>query len=201
MKKIILASSSPRRSELLKKLDISFDIKDSNLDETKFSYQDPKELVKTLAYEKAKSVLENTSFPDDICVIGADTVVCFNDKILTKPKDKSDALNILLSLNDNSHFVYTGLSLIGYKNGSYFEETLVSSSCVYFSKFSKEELINYIDTLEPMDKAGAYGIQGKGGFLVSKIEGDFYSIMGLPLNKTYNLLRKYKFLCNKNFTK
>ena len=107
---------------------------------------------------------------------------------------------MLLMLNNNMHTVFTGLSVIGLKDNVYFEETICSSSNVYFSNFSKNELMEYVNTLEPMDKAGAYAIQGKGGFLVSKIEGDFYSIMGLPINLLYNILNKYNFLCHKIFT-
>ncbi len=201
MKKIILASSSPRRCALLNQMGIKFDLMPSDIDEDAFKNLKGIELVKTLALEKAKNIFNKIQKDKyDICVIGCDTIVSINDLILGKPKDKEDALNMLLLLNGNMHTVYTGLSLVGIKNGTFFEETIYSSSNVYFSKFSKEELLEYIDTLEPMDKAGAYGIQGKGGFLVSKIDGDFYSIMGLPINKLYHILNKYEFLCHKNFT-
>lgn len=201
MYKLVLASSSPRRCALLNQMGLQFDIKPSDIDENIHKDLKASELVCILSFEKAKSVLDaHYSSLKNICVIGVDTIVSLDDKILTKPKDKEDALNMLLDLNGNKHTVYTGLTVLGYSDGTYFEETILSSSDVYFSNFSKEELKLYVDTLEPMDKAGSYGIQGKGGFLVSKIEGDFYAIMGLPINKLYNLLRKYKFLCNKNFT-
>ncbi len=200
MKKIILASSSPRRCALLNQMGIKFDLMPSDIDENAFKHLKGSELVKTLSIEKAKNVFNKLEKEENICVIGCDTIVSINDIILGKPKDKEDALNMLMLLNDNMHTVFTGLSIIGFKDNIYFEENICSSSNVYFSKFSKEELFEYVNTLEPMDKAGAYGIQGKGGFLVSKIDGDFYSIMGLPINKLYNILNKYDFLCHKNFT-
>ena len=201
MKKIILASSSPRRCALLNQMGIKFDIIPSNINEDSFNNLKGSELVKTLSIEKAKNIFDKINKEEkNICIIGCDTIVSIKDKILGKPKDKDDALNMLMLLKNNMHTVFTGLSVIGFKDGVYFEETICSSSNVYFSNFSKDELIKYVNTLEPMDKAGGYAIQGKGGFLISKIEGDFYSIMGLPLNKLYNLLNKYDFLCNKNFT-
>lgn len=194
MKKIILASSSPRRCALLNQIGIQFDIIPSNVDEDRFNHLKGSQLVKTLSLEKAKNIFHKLEKERNILIIGCDTIVSINDKILGKPKDKKDALNMLLELNGNMHTVFTGVSVLGFYNGCYFEETICSSSNVYFSKFSKDELLSYVNTLEPMDKAGAYGIQGKGGFLVYKIEGDFYSIMGLPLNKIYNLLNKYNFM-------
>lgn len=200
MKKIILASSSPRRCALLNQMGIKFDLIPSDIDESAFKHLKGSELVKTLSIEKAKNVFNKLGKEENICVIGCDTIVSINDIILGKPKDKEDALNMLMLLNDNMHTVFTGLSIIGFKDNIYFEENICSYSNVYFSKFSKKELFEYVNTLEPMDKAGAYGIQGKGSFLVSKIDGDFYSIMGLPINKLYNILNKYDFLCHKNFT-
>ena len=194
MKKIILASSSPRRCALLNQMGIQFDIIPSDIDEDKFNHLKGSELVKTLSLEKAKNIFSKIKKENNLCVIGCDTIVSINNKILGKPKDKNEALDMLLELNNNMHTVFTGLTVIGFSNSSYFEETICSSSNVYFSDFSKNELLSYVNTLEPMDKAGAYGIQGKGCFLVSKIDGDFYSIMGLPINKLYNLLNKYSFL-------
>ncbi len=201
MKKIILASASPRRCALLNQMGINFDIIPSNIDENIFNNLKGSELVKALSIEKAKNIFNKIDKKEkNICIIGCDTIVSINNIILGKPKDKSEAINMLLMLNNNMHTVFTGLSVIGLKDNVYFEETICSSSNVYFSNFSKNELMEYVNTLEPMDKAGAYAIQGKGGFLVSKIEGDFYSIMGLPINKLYNILNKYNFLCHKIFT-
>ena len=203
MKKIILASSSPRRCALLNQMGIKFDIIPNNIDENNFKNLKGSELVKTLSLEKAKDIFykNKDKFENkNLCIIGCDTIVSIEDKILGKPSDKQDALKMLMLLKNNMHTVFTGLTVMGFKDSDFFEETICSSSNVYFSDFSKDELIKYVNTLEPMDKAGAYGIQGKGGFLISKIEGDFYSIMGLPLNKLYKMLIKYDFICNTNVT-
>lgn len=195
MKKIVLASSSPRRCELLSKLGITFDTIPSSIDESIFKNLDIIDLVKILSKEKAIDAfnkLNNKS--NNICIIGCDTVVYIDDKILGKPINKEDALNMLMLLNNKKHTVFTGLTILGLKDNNFFEETIYSSSNVYFSKFTKDELISYVNTLDPMDKSGAYGIQDKGSFLVSKIEGDFYSIIGLPINRLYYLLKKYDFL-------
>lgn len=195
MRKIFLASSSPRRLELLKQIGINFEVIPSCIDESIFLNLTGENLVKTLSYEKAKDIFnKNKNTNNDFCVIGCDTIVSINDKILLKPKNKKDALNMLILLNNNVHNVLTGLTVIGYDNGNFFEKTICSTSKVYFSNFTHKELKNYVDTLEPMDKAGAYGIQGKGSFLVSKIEGDFYSIMGLPINILYSILKTHNFL-------
>lgn len=195
MKKIILASASPRRKDILSKLPIDFDIIKSDIDEDQFSHFPPEKLVRVLSYEKANHIFNKfKNNTDDICIIGCDTVVSINEKTLGKPKNKKDALNMLVMLNNASHNVFSGLSVLGIKNGKYFEETIYTKSVVHFSDFSKDELMRYVDTDEPMDKAGSYGIQDKGSFLISSIEGDFYSIMGLSINKIYFLLKKYGFL-------
>lgn len=191
--KIILASESPRRIEILKKLGIKFDVIASNIDESIFNHLTPKEMVKKLAFEKANSVLKINKI-ENITVIGADTIVCINNQILGKPKNKKEAINMLINLNGNKHSVLTGLAIIGYKNGKYFKEVIYSLSNVYFGKYCLNEIEKYVDTLEPMDKAGAYAIQGIGGFLVKKIEGDFYSIVGMPFQKLYQILKKYEIL-------
>ncbi len=182
--KIILASKSPRREEILKKLGIKFDIIESNINEASFNILCPKTLAKKLAFEKANSILKLHK-QENITIIGADTVVFIDNKILGKPKSKKEAIDMLMLLNGKEHFVITGLAILGYKNGEYFEEITYSLAKVYFGKYLLEELEKYVKTNEPMDKAGAYAIQGIGGFLVEKIEGDFYTIMGLPFQKLY----------------
>lgn len=190
--KIILASASPRRAELLKLLNIKFETKPSNIDEDRFFDLCPKDLVQKLSFEKAKSILNKND--KNVAIIGSDTIVCINDRILGKPKDKEDAFRMLSMLNGNKHTVFTGLCILGFINGNYFEEVLYSYANVYFGKYSDKQLISYINTSEYMDKAGSYAIQGKGSFLVEKIEGDFYSIVGLPIQKLYFLLEKYKLI-------
>lgn len=197
MKRIILASSSPRRSDILSSLNIDFDIFKSDIDEDALSHLEYEcsDIVSKLSYEKALFALNKlNNNKEDILIIGADTLVSIDGHILGKPKDKKDALRMLNMLNASYHSVFSGLSVLGYKNGDYFSETLYSESKVFFSRFSENELKDYIDTLEPMDKAGSYGIQGAGSFLLSSIEGDYYSIMGLSANKVYMLIKKYGFL-------
>lgn len=190
--KLILASSSPRRAELLNQLNLNFEIIPSNIDESQFSNLPPKRLVKKLAFEKASFLLNSSE--KNIAIIGSDTIVVIEDKILGKPKNEEDALNMLSLLNGKKHSVITGLCILGYKNGEYFEEILNSWADVHFGKYSLNELENYVKTKEPMDKAGSYAIQGKGSFLVEKIEGDFYSIVGLPVQKLYKILNKHNLL-------
>lgn len=190
--KIILASSSPRRAEILKQLNINFEINPSNIDENQFKCTSPEELVKRLSFEKAKFLLNNKE--KNVTIIGSDTIVVINNEILGKPKNKEDALRMLSLLNGKKHSVLTGLCVLGYKNNVYFEEILYSYANVYFGNYSLCELKKYVETKEPMDKAGAYAIQGFGSFLVEKIEGDYYSIVGLPVQKLYKILNKYDLL-------
>lgn len=161
-----------------------------------------------------KHTLDSGALNNSICVIGCDTLVCIeiqdsttdmnNLKALGKPKNQEDALNMLKLLNGKTHEVLTGLTIVGLiknqenqeknKPIEYFEEVLCNRTKVKFSEFKEEELREYIKTGEPMDKAGAYGIQGKGSYLVEHIEGDFYSVMGLPVNELYKLLKTYNFI-------
>ena len=195
---IILASKSPRRKEILKNLGIKFDIIQSDIDENRFKNLEPKQLVEKLAFEKANCVLKLHK-KENITVIGSDTIVFIQNEILGKPKNKEDAINMLIKLNGKEHFVITGLAIIGYKDGKYFEEITYSLAKVYFGKYSLEEIKAYVNTKEPMDKAGAYAIQGIGSFLVEKIEGDFYTIVGLPFQKLYKIFQKYNLFKNTQF--
>lgn len=191
--KIILASKSPRRKEILKNLGLEFDIIQSDIDENGYNNLEPKELVKKLSFKKANHILKLHK-QENITVIGSDTIVCIENKILGKPKNEQDAINMLMLLNGKQHFVITGLVILGYKNGEYFEEITYSLAKVYFARYSLAEIEKYVKTKEPMDKAGAYAIQGIGSFLVEKIEGDFYTIVGLPFQKLYKIFKKYNLL-------
>jgi septum formation protein len=182
---IILASSSPRRSKLLKDAGLTFKIVASDVEEHYDEKLEPNEIAMYLAELKAKHVAK--SYTDDI-VIGADTIVVFNQEILGKPKDENDAMNMLSKLSNQCHDVFTGVSLI--KNDQV--ETFVSQTKVCMKPLSKLEIEAYIKTGEPMDKAGAYGIQGEGGSLVDRYEGDFFTIMGLPLKEVMNKLKKFE---------
>ena len=183
--KIILASGSPRRKELLAQAGYDFDVCPSLSDED-LEPMAPSEYVMLLAKKKADEVC-NRIIAQDV-VLGADTVVSLNGRILGKPYDYDDAYNTLNSLSDQTHQVYTGVCLI-YVNGraksssSFYEKTDVT-----FYPVSHDEIIQYLATNEPFDKAGSYGIQGKGGLFVKGIEGDHNNVVGLPLARVYHEL-------------
>ena len=183
--KIILASSSPRRCELLRQAGFDFETVASNVDEN-IDEPDPVELVKKLALAKAESVAHDR---DDAIIIGADTIVYIDGEILGKPSDQTDAFNMLRKLSGRAHTVYTGLALINTATNEC--ELTVDNTDVYMCSLSDEEINSYIATGEPMDKAGAYGLQGRAGMFIRRIEGDFFTVVGLPL---YRLQRLAKIL-------
>lgn len=174
MKKIILASSSPRRKELLKTAGIEFEIQVKEVDESVPEGTPPAEAAKMTAAKKAAAVAEDYA---DCVVIGADTIVVANGRILGKPKDEADAESMLRMLSGIEHEVITGVCII--RNG--IPETFAQISKVKFYDLTNEEISAYVATKEPMDKAGAYGIQGLGCKLVERIEGDYFNIVGLPV--------------------
>lgn len=182
MKNLILASSSPRRKELLENLHISFEVSSSDVDESFDPALTPGEIVMELSNRKAKAVSEQN--PDSF-VIGADTVVVLEGSVLGKPKDRSEAYFMLKNLSGKTHSVFTGVSIIGPEK----EKNFYVKTDVVFWELSDEEINAYIDTSEPFDKAGAYGIQGFGSVLVKEINGDYFSVVGLPVSKTVRELR------------
>ena len=179
---IILASQSPRRRELLEKCGVSFTCDPADIDETMDLSNHLNTEIQNLAYRKAEEVLKR--HPEAL-VIGSDTIVVLNGEVLGKPKDEADATRMLKELQGNTHEVVTGLCFLSQKR----KYTDVSISKVTFAPMSDEEIGEYISTGECMDKAGAYGIQGFGGKYIQKIEGDYYTIMGLPLNLVYEELK------------
>ena len=184
-KHIILASASPRRKDLLNQIGLKFDIKSSDIDESSISYKNPYDLVKKLSLLKAKFVAKSNK---NSIIISADTVVVFKNKIIGKPKDKRDAKKILKTLSSKMHTVITGFIILDTQTSeivSDFEE-----SKVWFRKISEEEIDSYVNSGEPLDKAGGYGIQEKGGIFVKKIEGDYFNVVGLPLSKVASGLKK-----------
>ena len=178
--KIILASSSPRRKELLTQAGAEYICDPAEVDETVEGDTLPEEYVMALSLKKAEAVHER--HPHDL-VIGADTIVACDDKILGKPKDEEDALRMLRMLSGRSHIVCTGVTLIrgDSPDGKKTVDTFSVVTRVTMYSNDDETLRRYISTKEPMDKAGAYGIQGRGALLVQGIEGDFYNVMGLPI--------------------
>lgn len=190
MKEIVLASASPRRSELLKQLNIEFHVSPSELEEVLDESLRPEELVQKLSFQKASDVAEKMRKQNKTgcLVIGADTVVV-KDKVLGKPADTLQAYKMLESLQGAWHEVITGVALVDVENGktvSFFEKTRVK-----MRELNSREIDSYIKTGEPIDKAGAYGIQGMGAVLVERIEGCYFNVVGLPLTKLAVMLREF----------
>ena len=186
--KVILASKSPRRVEILEKIVKEFEVVQSNFDENTIDFKgDVEKYVKDLSRNKAIEVSKRLNEPS--IVIAADTVVFQNGKVLEKPKSEEDAFSMLSSLSGNTHKVYSGICLIN----TYDDTVVTDCDCteVKFSELNPRQIRNYINSSEPMDKAGAYGIQGLGGAFVERIEGCYYNVMGLPLNKLYKALENY----------
>ncbi len=186
--KVILASKSPRRVEILEKIVKEFEVVQSNFDENTIDFKgDIEKYVKDLSINKAIEVSKRLNEPS--IVIAADTVVFQNGKVLEKPKNEEDAFSMLSSLSGNTHKVYSGICLIN----TYDDTVVTDCDCteVKFSELNPRQIRNYINSGEPMDKAGAYGIQGLGGAFVERIEGCYYNVMGLPLNKLYKALENY----------
>lgn len=179
-KHIILASGSPRRKELLSYIVDDFAVIPSSLEEN--ASGTPREQTLQLAKDKALDVA--ASYPDAV-VIGADTLVAIDENVLGKPKDKQDAAYMLGMLSGRTHEVYTGVAIVS--GGSVISECVVTE--VTFDKMTDEEITAYIETGEPMDKAGAYGIQGLSGKYILGIDGDYFNVMGLPQNTVYKVLK------------
>lgn len=181
---LILASSSPRRAKLLEDAGLTFIVEPSHLDETIDEALEPRDLVMELSKMKALHV--SSKYPNDV-VIGADTIVVFEGQVLGKPKDEEDAYRMLRLLSDDRHVVYTGVCLARGND----TKTFVSETEVWMKNLSDLEIRNYIQSGEPMDKAGAYAIQGDGGSLVDHYKGDFFTIVGLPLKELLEALKTF----------
>lgn len=189
MMQIILASQSPRRSELLKQLGLDFIIKTSDIDESNSLGLKASELVQHLAFEKARVIAEDSSLDKNSIVIGADTVVVREDNILGKPRDKQEAFNMLKSLSGGWHEVMTGIAVIDVNSFRY--DKSVAITRVKMKELEDVTINSYINSKEPLDKAGAYGIQGLGAVLIDKIEGCYFNVVGLPISKLSDILRNY----------
>jgi septum formation protein len=185
MQSIILASSSPRRQELLSLLQIPFRVHSSDIDEHIPHGMEAEEAVVQLAERKAKAVSEQ--FMEEI-VIGSDTVVVCDGKILGKPIDRDDAFSMLRQLSGREHRVLTGVAIVnGDKVKSFYEETKVT-----FWELTDSDITSYLDSGEPFDKAGSYGIQGFGSLFVKKINGDYFNVVGLPVSRLSRELKHFQ---------
>ena len=183
MKKIILASASPRRRELLATAGIDFEIRTAEVDESIPEGTEPLRAAEMTAEKKALAASQADASE---IVIGADTIVVAKGRILGKPRDKADAAAMLAMLSGAEHEVITGVCLICGDKKSVFAQV----SRVKFYDLTAEEIEKYVETGEPMDKAGAYGIQGRGCTLVEKIEGDYFNIVGLPVARVCREIEK-----------
>ena len=184
-RKIILASKSPRRKELLEQIGLRFKIRESEYQEDMKAKDDPYELVKFLALQKTKDVARHY---DDAIIIGADAFIIYEDHFIGKPKNESEAKEMLKNFSGKEHSVVSGFAVIDTKNNITVND--YGEAKVKFKKLNDQEIEDYIVTGEPIDKAGGYAIQGKAGGFIESINGDYYSIIGLPLNKVYCALRK-----------
>ena len=181
-----LASASPRRAQLLTLIELDFKIIASSINEDNIETKDPVEYVKTLAHAKAKDVAKNLKKG---IVIGADTIVVLDDCVIGKPRDFSEAKDMLTQLSGRTHIVYTGFSLIAQPSGK--EVTDCEATSVHFRRLSSNEIDYYINTGSPFDKAGAYGIQDISAVFIDRIEGCYYNVVGFPLAKFFVTFRDF----------
>jgi septum formation protein len=186
-KRLILASASPRRKEMLANLGLDFEILVAGVDEVVQHGESPEEFVLRAAIEKASDI---TAKHPDAWVLGADTIVVCQGEILGKPKDASEAQRMLMRLAGQMHKVLTGFCLKWEQENISVSRVIATE--VYFSAFTEEIAAAYVATGEPLDKAGAYGIQGRGGVLVEKIVGSYSNVVGLPLVETIDEMLRYK---------
>ena len=193
----ILASSSPRRKQLLSTIISNFDIIPSDIDENELKKLEPnpQKLAEKLSYEKAYSIFtDKYKENNEYTVIGSDTLVSFGNIILGKPKDRDDAIRILKLLQGNSHDIYTGTTVIIKKEHSIIFETRVNKSTVYFKNMSYYDICSYVDTKEPLDKAGAYAVQGIGKVYLKGFDGDYNSIIGLDTHMIKDTFERYNLI-------
>lgn len=189
--RIILASGSPRRKELLELITPKFEVLVSGIDEKLQEGLTPQEQVIRLAYAKSKDIYEKTN--GNRIIIGSDTIVTKNGKIYGKPKDRNDAKQMIKELleGDKIHSIITGLCVIIEKDGEYKEYKTFDEVKVFLKDISDKEIDKWIDTGNAMDKAGAYGIQNEFCVFVDKIEGNYTSVVGLPTHKLYDIIKEY----------
>ncbi|MCR5742620.1 MAG: Maf family protein [Lachnospiraceae bacterium] len=190
-KRIILASASPRRHELLKTICEEFECIVSECDESVFEGTTPTNAVMELSRRKAGAVAYKLDRNEESIVIGADTVVCLDGVILGKPANTETAMSMLRRLSGKSHMVYTGVAIYLVKDDKItLEDNFYVSTEVIFNEMSEEEIEDYVRTGEPMDKAGAYGIQGAAARFIKSINGDYYNVVGFPVSAVYGSLKK-----------
>ena len=191
MNKIILASASPRRKELLTQIGIPFEVRVSHVEE-KIKDTHPEAVVESLAEQKAEAVFKETD--KEALVIGADTIVVLDGRILGKPKSEEEAVEMLSALAGRSHEVYTGVCFLYRQNGEEKKKVFHEETKVTFYPMTKQETEAYVSTKDCMDKAGSYGIQGPAAAFIKGICGDYNNVVGLPAARVYQELKECEWL-------
>jgi septum formation protein len=186
MKKVILASASPRRKELLEKIGLKFEVEPSNHEEAMPSGVEPHEFARKISLKKAKVI---ASKHENAIVIAADTFIVFGNQIMGKPHTETEARKMLEAINGQSHYVITGFSILDARRNKTLSRSVETK--VSIKKLTPAEIDAYVKSKEPLDKAGAYAIQGLGAVIVEGIEGDYYNVMGLPLNALTEALKEF----------
>jgi septum formation protein len=192
--KLILASSSPRRAEVLRNAGVEFEVRPADIDESRRLGEPTGDYVQRLALEKARAATNSESSANNFIVIGADTVVVNRGEILLKPDSPNDARRMLRQLSGGVHEVHTGLALI--RMPQKVERVIEEVTSVHFAELSDAEIDAYIATGEPFDKAGAYGIQSLGGRYVTRVEGCYFNVMGMPLGRLWATLKELGWSAN-----
>jgi septum formation protein len=185
--KLILASGSPRRAEILTAVGWEFEKQIADIDETEFSGEKPEDYVRRLARTKAETVAANYK---NALVLGADTIVVIDNQIIGKPKNLEDARRMLRMLSGNWHEVLTGVSLVKVSEGNFETEVDLQSTRVKFAELKAAEIEFLVAKGEPLDKAGAYAVQAQAALFIEEIAGDYWNVVGLPVNLVYELLKK-----------
>jgi septum formation protein len=186
MKKIILASASPRRKELLEKIGLKFEVEPSNYAEDMPSALSPGELARAISLGKARAVATRHK---NTIVIAADTFIFFRGKIMGKPGTEAEARKMLMRLRGRPHLVITGFTVLDVDSNKVLTTSV--ETVVYIKNLTQEEIDAYVKSKEPLDKAGAYAIQGLGSVIVERIEGDYFNVMGLPLSALAEALKEF----------
>jgi septum formation protein len=186
--RIILASKSPRRKELMDLAGFNYEILPSSCDEKWDDNLSIEENSKELGYQKARNIFDNTQ--GDRAVIGSDTIVVKDENVFGKPKNREEAIATLKILQGNKHIVYTSLSVLIEDRGEYREYKETYANYVYIKPMEESEIINYVNSYPVLDKAGAYAIQSKFAVYIEKIDGDYNSIIGLPINRLYDIFKE-----------
>lgn len=188
--RIILASKSPRRKELMNLITDNYEVIGSDVDETLEKDLSVITQAKRLAYIKAKKVFDETN--DDRIVIGSDTMVVKDNKIYGKPKSREDAITMIKELKNGEHEVITSLAVLVKKDDKYTEYIDYDITNVYIKDMTEEEILNWVESGNAYDKAGAYAIQGEFGVFIDKIDGNYFTVVGLPIHKLYDILKVIK---------